>query len=80
MADGGIFHQYRITAASRQYPLGSILRVESVQTGKSILVTVTDRGPWCKKFSLDLSKAAFREIGLNPRAGWGIVSIERFTE
>ena len=80
MANGAAFHQDRITAASRSYPLGSILRVESVQTGKSVLVTVTDRGPWCKKFSLDLSKAAFRELGLNAQAGWGWVTIERFTE
>jgi rare lipoprotein A len=75
MAAGGKFHQRVQTAASRQFPLGTTVHVVSTKTGKSIDVLVTDKGPWCKKFSLDLSKAAFRALGLSPAAGWGWVTV-----
>lgn len=75
MANHARFSQSRITAASLQYPLGTIVKVVSLTTGKGILVTITDRGPWCKKFSLDLSKAAYKELGLAPAAGWGWVIV-----
>lgn len=77
MAGGGKFHQARITAASRQYPLGTILRVRSVSSGNSILVPVTDRGPWGTRYQLDLSKAAFRALGIDLRAGWGWVTVSK---
>ena len=76
MANGQKFNQCRITAASLKYPLGTVLSVRSVTTGDVILVTITDRGPWNHKYSLDLSKAAFQALGLDLRAGWGWVTVE----
>ena len=76
MANGQKFEQCRVTAASLKYPLGTLVRVHSVLTGKEILVTITDRGPWNHKYSLDLSKAAFQALGLDLRAGWGWVTVE----
>jgi rare lipoprotein A len=76
MANGQKFDQCGITAASLKYPLGTLVRVRSILTGNEILVTITDRGPWNHKYSLDLSKAAFKALGLDLRAGWGWVTVE----
>ena len=77
MANGRLYRGATHTAASRVYPLGSVLSVESRSTQKSITITVTDTGPWNQKFCLDLSRSAFTALGLDPRAGWDWVRIER---
>lgn len=76
MAGGGLFHQKVISCASLQYPLGTILKLTSLKTSRSVIVTVTDRGPWTKRYQLDLSKAAFTALGLELRAGWGWVTVQ----
>jgi rare lipoprotein A len=60
MANGRAFSQQRMTAAHPTLPLGSKLKVVNPKTGKSVFVTITDR---CGGCSLDLSKAAFRQLG-----------------
>lgn len=61
-ADGSIFSQEKLTAASNKHKLGDSLEVVNVQNGKSVRVKVTDR--LHKKYShrIDLSKKAFRSI------------------
>lgn len=76
MANGQLFRQKLYLGASLDFPLGTVLRVRSVRTGRSVLVTIADRGPWTKKFQLDLSKAAFRALGLKESQGWGWVTLE----
>lgn len=76
MAGGGRFRQSIPSCASLQYPLGTQLRLTSVKTGRSVILTVTDRGPWTKLYQLDLSKAAFTALGLDLRAGWGWVTVQ----
>lgn len=75
MAGGGRFHQSVPTAASLQFPLGTLVRVRSISTGRETIVRVTDRGPWTKRFGLDLSKAAFEKLGVSQKAGWTWVII-----
>jgi rare lipoprotein A len=75
MAGGGRFHQSVPTAASLRFPLGTLVRVHSISTGRDIVVRVTDRGPWTKRFGLDLSRAAFTQLGLKQEAGWGWVLV-----
>lgn len=75
MAGGGRFHQSVATAASLQFPLGTMVRVHSIRTGKEIVVRIMDRGPWTKRFGLDLSKAAFQQLGIKQEAGWTWVII-----
>lgn len=77
MSNGQPYHAGRVTGASLSYPLGSVLMVRNEATGKELQVTITDRGPWIAKFSLDLSEEAFRELGFDPRAGWGWVTTRR---
>ena len=63
MANGQPFNPDAMTCAGWAWPLGTMLRVTSVDTGRSVVVEVTDRGPaaWtgCQ---LDLSRAAFARI------------------
>jgi len=63
-ASGERFDPRALTAAHRTLPLGTKLRVTNPRTGASVLVTVTDRGPFRGRRELDLSRAAAREVGI----------------
>ena len=80
MANGGRYRGATHTAASRVYPLGSVLNVTARSTSRSLTVTVTDTGPWNQKFCLDLSRSAFTALGLDTKAGWDWVRIERINQ
>lgn len=62
-ANGEPFNPDKLTAASWHYPLGTKLRVTNTANGRTVLVTVTDRGPAKKlKRIIDLSRAAYQSI------------------
>lgn len=61
-ASGERFNAYGLTAAHRTLPLGTKLLVRSTLTGKSVIVTVNDRGPFYGGRDLDLSYGAFGSI------------------
>ncbi|MFN8615200.1 MAG: septal ring lytic transglycosylase RlpA family protein, partial [Vampirovibrionales bacterium] len=63
-SSGQRFDMHRFTAAHRTLPFGTLLKVTNLRNGRSVLVTVNDRGPWGHGRIIDLSKAAAREIGL----------------
>jgi rare lipoprotein A len=63
-ASGRRFDMYQLTAAHRTLPLGTRLRVTNLINGRSVTVTITDRGPFVKDRVIDLSYAAARKIGL----------------
>lgn len=61
MANGEIYDMHNAaTAASTTYPLGTRVRVTHGETGKSIIVRITDRGLFWAPHLLDLSRAAFQ--------------------
>ena len=64
-----------MTAAHRTLPLGSIVRVTNLKTGHSVLVRITDRGPFVEGRVLDLSQAAARKVDVW-QAGVAMVRIE----
>jgi rare lipoprotein A len=72
-ASGQRFNQNALTAAHRSLPFGTKLRV--THGGRSVVVTINDRGPFIKGRVLDLSTAAAREVGLTG-AGVGRVVAE----
>lgn len=72
----GRFNPNAMTAAHKTLPCGTKLRVTSASTGKSVVVTINDRGPYIKGRSLDLSRAAFAAID-NPKKGVARVKIAR---
>lgn len=62
-ANGSIFNQNALTCASNNHKFGTKLRVTNPQNGKSIVVTVTDRGGFTRLGRLlDLSKGAFAQL------------------
>ena len=61
-ASGAPFDANGYTAASKTLPLGTNLLVS--HKGRSVLVTVNDRGPYTGGRDLDLSQAAARDLGL----------------
>jgi rare lipoprotein A len=63
-ASGQRFDMRELTAAHRTLPLGTRVRVTNLLNGRSIVVTITDRGPFVKDRVIDLSHAAARQIGL----------------
>ena len=73
-ANGERFNPLGMTAAHRTLPFGTMLRV--TYQGRSVVVRVSDRGPFIKGRDLDLSLGAARAIGLTG-AGVGHVTVER---
>jgi rare lipoprotein A len=72
-ASGQRFNQNAMTCAHRSLPFGTKLRV--THDGRSVVVTVNDRGPFIRGRILDLSTAAARAVGLTG-AGVGRVVAE----
>ena len=64
-----------MTAAHLTIPLNSIARVTNVKTGDSVLLRVTDRGPFAANRIIDLSKAAAQKLDVY-RHGTALVKIE----
>ena len=63
-AAGRIYDQEDLTAASIEFPIGSRVMVTNLDNGRSVEVTVTDRGPFMKGRKIDLSHKAARMIGM----------------
>src|SRR5437763_811861 len=57
-ANGEHYHMKKLTAAHLTLPLGSWVEVQSKATGKKIRLRVNDRGPYVRKFVIDLSRSA----------------------
>jgi rare lipoprotein A len=72
-ASGQRFNQNAMTAAHKTLPFGTKLRVS--HGGRSVIVTINDRGPFIRGRVLDLSTGAARAIGLTSR-GVGHVTAE----
>ena len=76
-ANGERFDKNKLTAAHLRLPNGSHVRVTSLLNGKSVVLRINDRGPFSKKYALDMSPAAAKQIGLDFRRGKMKVKIER---
>ena len=63
-ANGEIFDKDALTAAHRTLPMNSLIRVTNLSTGQSVIVRVTDRGPFVHDRTLDLSLASAKAIGV----------------
>jgi rare lipoprotein A (peptidoglycan hydrolase) len=74
-ANGEIFDDTKLTAAHRTLPLASKVKVTNLENGKSIEVTVNDRGPYIAGRVLDLSTRAAQVLGME-KEGLALVRIE----
>ena len=63
-ASGERLHRDSLTCAHRSYPFGTLLRVYNPANGRSVLVRVTDRGPYVRGRIIDLSWRAAKELDI----------------
>jgi rare lipoprotein A len=64
MANGHRFHALGLTAASRSLAFGSWVRVTNLENNRSVIVQITDRGPYVGGRVIDLSLGAARRLGM----------------
>ncbi len=74
-ANGERFNPMGLTAAHRSLPFGTEVRVTQVNTGRSVVVRINDRGPFVGGRIIDLSLGAAQVIGLN-RSGTAPVLVD----
>ena len=74
-ASGEVFDMNGMSAAHRTLPLGARIRVTNLENYKSVIVTVSDRGPFVKTRIIELSFGAARELGFVAQ-GTATVKIE----
>jgi rare lipoprotein A len=72
-ASGEIFSNKKFTAAHRKLPFGTKVTVLNKANGRTVVVRINDRGPFNKRFIIDLSQAAARELGFYSK---GVASVE----
>lgn len=63
-ASGQKFRQYKRTAAHKTLPLGTKVKVTNLQNGKTVRVTINDRGPFVEGRIIDLTRKAARKIDM----------------
>lgn len=71
-ASGERFDPEMLTGAHRTLPLGTKVRVTNLHNGRSVLVRITDRGPFIRHRIIDLSEGAARELRMVRR---GVASV-----
>lgn len=63
-ANGERYNQNGLTAAHKELPLNSVVRVTHEVTGKSVVVRINDRGPFHGDRVIDMSYAAAKALGM----------------
>src|SRR5580698_4767524 len=66
-ADGERLDLQHLTAASLKLPLGTVVTITNRRNGRKATVRVNDRGPYTKRFIIDLSPAAAEALGIGRR-------------
>ncbi len=74
-ASGEVYDMYEMTAAHPTLPLPSYARVTNLDTGKSVVVRLNDRGPFLSDRLIDLSYTAAYKLGIVAN-GSGRVEVE----
>jgi rare lipoprotein A len=71
-ANGEIFMPSAVTGAHKTLPMPSYVEVTSLDTGRTILVRVNDRGPFANDRLIDLSEAAAKQLGISEQGVAGV--------
>lgn len=71
-ASGEIYNMHGYTAAHKTADFGTIMLVQNPQNGRSVKVTVTDRGPFVHGRDLDLSLGAAKKLDMVEQ---GVISV-----
>ena len=75
MADGNRMDPHDDNAASKTLPLGTVAKVTNLETGRSAVVTIQDRGPYVKGRIVDLSPSTAQSIGITRENGVAEVEV-----
>ena len=62
-ANGEIFDMYGVTAAHKEFPFNTMVRVTNENNGKSLMIRINDRGPYVDGRILDCSFGAAKKLG-----------------
>jgi rare lipoprotein A len=73
-ASGERFDAHELTAAHRTLPFGTRVRVTNHSNGRSVVVTINDRGPFVRGRIIDVTPAAAHALGMS---GLAPVTVER---
>jgi len=63
-ANGERFNPGGLTAAHRSLPFGTRVQETNLNNGKSVVVSINDRGPFVRGRLIDLSYGAARAVGV----------------
>ncbi len=63
-SNGETYNMYALTAAHKTLPMNTVVRVDNLENGKSVIVRVNDRGPFVDGRIIDLSNTAAHEIDM----------------
>lgn len=74
-ASGETFNTHELTAAHRTLPFGTLVRVTQLESNRSVVVRINDRGPFIEGRVIDLSRAAAEQLQIT-RAGLAKVKVE----
>lgn len=75
-ASGRVLRDHELTAAHRTYRFGTKVRVTNLSNGKSVVVTITDRGPFIAGRIIDVTYAAADKLGFR-KQGLARVKVEK---
>jgi rare lipoprotein A len=64
MANGEPYRKGKLIAAHKEMPFGTKVKVTNLDTGRSVKVVITDRGPFVRGRVIDLSRKAARRVGM----------------
>ena len=64
VASGGRFNPNALTAAHKTLPFGTRVLVTNLNNGRSVTVTINDRGPYVRGRVIDLSRRAAQVVGM----------------
>ncbi len=77
-SSGQLYHKDSLTCAHKTYPFGTLLEVKNPKNGKTVVVEVTDRGPFSRNRIIDLSYAAAKQLGIINQ-GVALVELQEWT-
>lgn len=63
-SNGEIYNMYDMTAAHKTLPMNTVVKVDNLENGKSIIVRINDRGPFVRGRIIDLSNKAAHQIDM----------------
>ncbi|WPL18525.1 RlpA-like protein precursor [Thiorhodovibrio winogradskyi] len=72
-ASGQVYDKNRVSAAHKSLPLGTKVKVTDLETGRSIVVKINDRGPFVRGRVIDLSRRAAAKLDMITR---GVTRVE----